>query len=216
MVWRNSLFGATSWNAMRMWISNVYEEQLAVTITVGSGYSDMRVWHYWSSLFLAGLFCVTECLLFLLFVKKGGRLIVKTLDPFEIHIFTEDKVTKKCTCTILNAFIKIKKTQLHYIYHTSVTQFILFTKKTKTLIEIYQTTQHIHVFTKYNFVSDSWTEKVSKSLYLSIYSTDNTFTKFLHLLPERDPYRNHTCHDVKWPNVRRSDPESVMSQVRER
>lgn len=224
MVWWNLLFGATSWNTMRMWISNVYEEQLAVIITVGSGYSDMRVWHYWSSLSLQGCFLSRNAYFFFYFQKRGKTL--EHIAPLTFtYLFTEDKV-KKCKCIILNAFINIKKSTItsHIPYTISNSIYTIYQKRKRT-IHIYQTTQHIHVFTKYNFASDSWTKKMSKyrlskSLYLLIYSIVYSYThththiRFLNLLPERDPYRNNTWHDVKWPDVSRSDPESVMSHFR--
>lgn len=117
---------------MRMWISNIYKEQLAVTITVRSGYSDMRVSHYWSTLSLQGCFLSWNAYFsFFLSGKRAGWSGKQHIAPLTFtYLFTNDKL-KKSKCIILNAFINIKKTQLHQIYHTLVIQFILFTKKKK-------------------------------------------------------------------------------------
>lgn len=222
MVWWNLLFGATSWNTMRMWISNVYEEQLAVIITVGSGYSDMRVWHYWSSLSLQGCFLSRNAYFFFYFQKRGKTL--EHIAPLTFtYLFTEDKV-KKCKCIILNAFINIKKNTITS-HIPSVTQFILFTKKEKeqyTFIELHSTFMYLQSTILHPTLGQKKMSKyrLSKSLYLLIYSIVYSYThththiRFLNLLPERDPYRNNTWHDVNWPDVSRSDPESVMSHFR--
>lgn len=127
-VWRNKLehHENVDFQRLRGAVSSYHQSRIRLLRHVGLTLLVIA--------FLARLFSVTECLFFLLFVRKEGRLVGKALEHIApltfTYLFTGDKL-KKCECIILNSFINIKKTQLHHIYLTSVTQFILFTKKEK-------------------------------------------------------------------------------------
>lgn len=70
---------------------------------------------------------------------------------------------------------KLKNTITSHISYISNSIYTIYPKEENNDINLSNYTAHSCIY-KVQFVSDPWTEKVSKSRYLSIYSTVNTHT----------------------------------------